>query len=235
MSPGARFQVDGKGFPSGGKENPSRGGAWRKVRIVMRILFDQKTSRTGAAWDWSSPIMGLTRVLFGILFLALLHDPVPVLGVTPPGTYSVTLAWNPSPSTNITGYRVYYGLASGNYTNSVMVGNVTTNTVAGLAGGVTYYFVATAVGTDGQESPFSNETSYMPGARTVRIHAATAGQFVLTVSGLIGHTYEIEATQDFKSWTIIGTVTVGATGSSEFADTNAAGFPQHFYRTLETP
>jgi len=36
-------------------------------------------------------------------------------------------------------------------------------------------------------------------------------------------------------WTVIGTVTVGAGGSLNFADTNAANFPQRFYRTQAIP
>jgi hypothetical protein len=67
------------------------------------------------------------------------------------------------------------------------------------------------------------------------IRTAPAGQFVLTVSGLIGQTYEVEATQDLATWSAIGTVTLGASGSSDFTDTNAASFPQRFYRTRETP
>ena len=178
--------------------------------------------------------MGLTRVLAGgLLFLVLLQNPAPVLGVTLPGSYSVILAWQSSSSSNVTGYRVYYGPASGNYTNSVLAGNVTTNTVSGLASGVTYYFTITTVAAGGQESPFSNEISFVPGVQTVQIRTASAKQFVMTVSGLVGHTYQIQATQDFEAWTIIGTVTLGASGSTDFTDTNAASFPNRFYRTQE--
>jgi len=199
----------------------------------MTIIHTQKTDRTCAAGGWSSRITGLTRALAGILFLVLLHNPAPVLGVTLPGSYSVALAWQPSSSTNVTSYRVYSGSASGNYTNSVLVGNVTTNTVSGLASGATYYFSITAIGADGQESPFSNEINYMPGVPTVRMRTAFAGQFVLTVSGLIGHTYQVQATQDFKTWTTIGTATLGAGGSLDFTDTNAASFTHRFYRTQD--
>jgi len=199
--------------------------------MVMTIIHKQKTDRACAAGGWSSRIMGLTRVLVGILFLALLHNPATVLGVTLPNSYSMTMAWQPSSSPYVTGYRVYYGPASGNYTDSVLIGNVTTNTVSGLASGVTYYFAITTVAMGGQESPFSNEISYVPGVQTVRIRTASAKQFVMTVSGLIGHTYQIQATQDFKTWTTIGTVTLGASGSLDFTDTNAASFPHRFYRT----
>ena len=51
------------------------------------------------------------------------------------------------------------------------------------------------------------------------------------MTGPVGHTYEIQATQDFKTWTVIGTVTVGTNGSFIFTDTNAASFSRRFYRT----
>jgi hypothetical protein len=202
--------------------------------MLMRIISEQKADRSGMAWDWSSRIMGLTRVLVGIFLLALLHNPAPVLGVTPSGLYSVTLAWNPSISTNVVGCKIYYGLASGIY-NSVESVTGTNAIITGLAAGTTYYFAATVVDAYGDESPFSNETSYTTEVPTVRLRAAPAGQFILTVSGLIGQTYEIEATQDLVTWTVIGTVTLSASSSSDFTDTNAASFPQRFYRTHQTP
>jgi hypothetical protein len=201
----------------------------------MRIILEQKAKRAGRILGWSSRTTGLAKVLVGILFLALIHSPMPAFGVTLPSSCSVNLAWNPSPSTNIVGYDVYYGSASGNYTNSVLVGNVTANMVSGLASGSPYYFAITTVAADGQESAFSDEINYVPGIPAVAIRAAAAGQFVLTVSGATGQVYEIEATQDFATWTIIGTVTLGASGSLDFTDTNAASFPQRFYRTLKIP
>src|SRR5437763_1058179 len=36
---------------------------------------------------------------------------------------TVSLAWTPSPDANVTGYKIYYGAASRDYTNSVAVGN----------------------------------------------------------------------------------------------------------------
>ena len=51
------------------------------------------------------------------------------------------------------------------------------------------------------------------------------------MTGPIGHTYDILATQDFITWTVIGTVTMGASGSLDFTVTNAASFSKRFYRT----
>jgi hypothetical protein len=65
----------------------------------------------------------------------------------------------------------------------------------------------------------------------VQLRVTPTRQFILTVNGPVGHTYNIQATQDFKTWTVIGTVTVGASGSLNFTDTNAASFSRRFYRT----
>jgi hypothetical protein len=147
---------------------------------------------------------------------------------------SVTLAWNPSPDPTVVGYNVYYGGASGAYTNEFSAGNAATTTISGLSPGLTYYFAATAYSASGLESPFSSELSYtvpLPPAG-VQIGSPSAGQFVLTVTGTAGHTYSILATQDFQTWTVIGTVKMGASGSLQFTDINAASYPWRFYRAL---
>lgn len=73
---------------------------------------------------------------------------------------NVPLVWDPSSDANVVGYKIYYGVASHNYTNSVNVGNVTNTTITGLSENVTYYFAATTYAADGGESDFSNEASY---------------------------------------------------------------------------
>jgi hypothetical protein len=71
---------------------------------------------------------------------------------------TITLAWNPNPPEDeVTGYAVYYGTASGKYTWTKDVGNVTTCTITGLTAGVTYYIVLTAYDKYGNESDFSDE------------------------------------------------------------------------------
>ena len=78
------------------------------------------------------------------------------LPVNLPGT-SVALAWNPSQGT-VTGYRVSYGTTSGQYTNTIGVGNTTSYTVANLLSGSTYYFAVQAYNTAGS-GPYSSEVS----------------------------------------------------------------------------
>ena len=78
-------------------------------------------------------------------------------------TGTVTLAWDPSPTTNdvIANYNLYYGVASGTYTNVVAAGTNLTASVSNLVEGITYYFAATAVDTNGLESDYSAEVSAM--------------------------------------------------------------------------
>ena len=85
---------------------------------------------------------------------------------------NVKLAWDPSPEPLVTGYRLYYGTSSGNFTNVVDAGNRTEYTVTGLNAGTSYYFVVTAYTGAGDESTFSNMASYtVPGGAS----AATSG------------------------------------------------------------
>lgn len=202
---------------------------------MMPIHCQPKLGHAVVVLRGSLRIVGLTRVL--ILFCALLHHPGQAFSATLPAPYSLTLAWEPSPNPVVAGYHLYYGTASGNYTSSSYIaGNGTTATVSGLVSGVTYYFAITSVDAEGQESAFSSELNYSQGIAGVQmqIHGVAGGQFMLTVSGPAGHRYDIEATQDFSAWTVIGTGTLDAGGSRDFTDPDAADFPQRFYRTRDT-
>ena len=77
-----------------------------------------------------------------------------------------TLAWDApttntdgTPLTDLAGYKVYYGTASGVYGSPITVGNVLTHTVTGLLGDRLYFFAVTARDTSGNESGYSNEVS----------------------------------------------------------------------------
>jgi hypothetical protein len=165
-----------------------------------------------------------------MLFLVLL----PRQALALPDSYALTLVWDASPSAEVAGYRVYYGAASGSYTNSMVVGNVRTCTVPGLVSGATYFFAITAYTAGGPESDFSNEISFVPGVPTVQIRVTSRGPVILTVKGLIGHTYEIQVTRNLKTWTVLGAVTAGADGSVNFIDAKAGSVGQRFYRTRDT-
>jgi len=72
----------------------------------------------------------------------------------------VTLAWDPNPEPSVQGYRVYYGKASGFYTDVLDVGNRTDCVIPGLEAGTTYFLACTAYSATGDESNFSGEIVY---------------------------------------------------------------------------
>lgn len=79
-----------------------------------------------------------------------------------PITRTIALSWNPSPSENAVGYRLYYGQWSGNYPHMCEMGDKTSGEVANLIEGTTYYFIVTAYDAQGVESDPSEEFHYMP-------------------------------------------------------------------------
>jgi hypothetical protein len=82
-------------------------------------------------------------------------------------TTSVTLGWVPptrnndgSLITNLAGYKIHYGTASSEYTQTIALQNagLTRYVVDNLPSG-TYYFAITAYNSQGVESPLSGEVS----------------------------------------------------------------------------
>ena len=96
-----------------------------------------------------------------------------------------TLSWDPpttnvdgSPLTDLGGYKIYYGTASGSYTTSIDVGNTVSYTVTNLIAGTTYYFAATASDTLYNESGYSNEVSKIISSIPLTIPAPTGIRLV---------------------------------------------------------
>src|SRR3954465_10061611 len=97
------------------------------------------------------------RRLFALIFC--------VLAVTVPriaAAATITLAWDPSATPNVTGYVVYVGTQSGFLTQSFDVGNQTTYPYPSGVDGIQYFFAVTSYvsGPDGtSESSRSAEVS----------------------------------------------------------------------------
>jgi hypothetical protein len=95
-------------------------------------------------------------------------SPQPSAGNLPSASSgAVTLNWTPptenvdgTPITNLSGYDIRYGTASGDYTQTVAVASpgIATYVVDNLTPG-TYYFSVSAMESDGSVSPFSSEVS----------------------------------------------------------------------------
>lgn len=155
----------------------------------------------------------------------------------PPG---VALAWNPSSTADVSGYRVYLGGSSGVYTNVLDAGNATIITLSDLMAGASYFFAITAYDAGGNESDFSNELVVTPAVAThpeiatLKLRTAAAGGMMLTVTGPAGRTYDLLASSDLQDWVVISVVSLNAGGQFDFTDPDAANHPARFYRARET-
>jgi len=86
----------------------------------------------------------------------------------------VTLSWDASPTSGVTGYKVYYKQGDMNYPfngtgadegpSPVDIGDVLSTTLTNLPDGKTYFFTVTAYVDNNQESSFSNivSNSWLP-------------------------------------------------------------------------
>ncbi len=86
----------------------------------------------------------------------LLATGLPLSGAA---SVSANLTWIASPDPAVTGYNVYYGSASHQYTNVVSVGNSTNVVISGLLENTPYFFAAKAYDSAGNQSDFSNEAA----------------------------------------------------------------------------
>jgi hypothetical protein len=142
-----------------------------------------------------------------------------------------TLMWDPpvnvdgTPFTGVAGYYIYYGTASGIYTQSINAGNVTTYTVNTLSDGTTYYFVVTDFDSMGNESGFSNEVSKtFPAATT----PPTPATYLLTATASNGGTIKplgnIPINQASNQTSTISTLTVTQGTNVSFSIAASQGF-----------
>jgi len=105
-------------------------------------MFDSSTKGVSAAWA-------------AILFLTIFASRRVEAG------QNLALAWDPSPSTDIAGYCIYYGDDGTNFQYVVNVGTNTSYEVSGLQEGQTYTFAVTAYTSQGLGSAPSNLITYI--------------------------------------------------------------------------
>jgi hypothetical protein len=88
------------------------------------------------------------------------------------------MSWDANSEQDLNGYKIYYGMASRTYDQSMDVGPVVNYDVTGLLPGVIYYFAVTAHNNSGSESGYSNEATYVSG--TVPIVTGPVATVVIT-------------------------------------------------------
>jgi hypothetical protein len=146
---------------------------------------------------------------------------------------SVSLDWNASTDTNVVGYNVYYGPASGVYTNETDVGTNTVTTISGLEEGQTYYFSVTAYNSAGMESPYSSPISFIVPGILLLTQGTNSGSFNITFPVAPGHWYEVQASSDLITWTTIDlTATMTSNLWVQFSDPLASLYSNRFYRLV---
>ncbi|TKB68051.1 MAG: fibronectin type III domain-containing protein [Nitrospira sp.] len=76
-------------------------------------------------------------------------------------TSSALFEWDANTETDLAGYKIYKGVASGQFGAPIatLPPSATSYEAAGLQNGAPYFFVVTAFDTSGNEGPLSNELS----------------------------------------------------------------------------
>ena len=148
------------------------------------------------------------RLIIILVFAAILLSGMPARAA------EITLAWDPNVEPDLSGYKVYSGTASRNYSGTVDVGNWTSCVMGGLEPGRTYYFAAKAYNAAGSESDYSAEVVYsVPAACSFSLSPGSQSY------GPEGGTGSVSlSTASTCSWTAVSgaswlTVTAGASGT----------------------
>ena len=95
----------------------------------------------------------------------------------------VRLAWDASPESDITGYCLSYGTASGQYTTTIDVGNVTTFEFLEPDPSVKYFLALRSYDTAGLVSSYSNEISTTPATPSLRLTGISSSHTSPQVTG----------------------------------------------------
>ena len=154
-----------------------------------------------------------------LTFACILAMPFAAIAGPPPGGDGLGRArfsWEPVADPIVSGYKVYWGTASGVYTHTEDAGNATELIVTGFSEGGQYFAAVTAYSNAGEESDYSTEISFIYDTSSLVItltsqpqaQVVTAGQaaiFSVTATGSGSLTYQ---------WQKGGATINGATSSS---------------------
>lgn len=126
---------------------------------------------------------GILRVLWRVVPAVALI--VAGIAMWPQNTLAgqATLDWVASSNPGVAGYKLYFSTESGNYVQSVDVGNTTNCTISDLVDGQTYYFAARTYDIAGNYSGYSNEVS-----KTISASIPPTSQYTINTSAGAGGT-----------------------------------------------
>jgi hypothetical protein len=133
---------------------------------------------------------------------------------------TLTVVWSPSPSPEVIGYALYWGLSPDNCTNRIALRNVTNVTLIGFQRRHTYHFAVAGYDAGGEESPWSNRIQYSRASQSPPTPPKTSTNLLqlqqvnptatntvlrLSFTGQAGSNYRLQMTKDFQNWDDIGT------------------------------
>jgi len=140
----------------------------------------------------------------------------PMTGARLPGqANTLTIVWSPSPSPEVSGYALYWGLSEDSCTNRIALRNVTNVTLVGFKRKLTYHLAVAACDATGDESPWSNRIQYSRTLQMLPIPSNTATNLLqlkqvnvtatnsvirLSFTGQAGSDYRLQSTEDFQRW-----------------------------------
>lgn len=166
-----------------------------------------------------------------------------------------TFEWDPNPQSEVAGYHLYYGTASGDYTEVIDAGRATSVTIERMFSGVTYYVAVTAYDSRGMESEASNEVElavpppwnltveqltqaqvrelipdYKP-SEEVMAHLldGSDGKMSFLVTGASQKGLTIYASSNLRSWRSLGSV-ANQTGAVRITEILGLTVDRLFYR-----
>jgi len=145
---------------------------------------------------------------------------------------SITLAWDPSPSSFVTGYYLYSLEENSTSPNQFDAGLATQITIPGLKEGMRYSFTITARSAMGLESAPSTPVSFVvPVPLSINSPRFQGDPVRLQFPVASGHWYELQASTDLQAWTTIWQTGVATTYSwIEFQDPRSTRYGTRFYR-----
>jgi hypothetical protein len=155
-----RFCREVEAFEREGAKFRTHGSAL--VGFKANVLPQRVCNGDSIALAQQQPMIWVQRlfVFFALIGLAATMSFADQGGIPhQPHTSQVTLAWDASTTTDVTGYRLWIGFAPGGETQPIDVGNSLTTTVK-VTNGTTYFFVVTAYDPSGESLP-SNEVTYI--------------------------------------------------------------------------
>lgn len=147
----------------------------------------------------------------------------------------VTLAWDASPDTTVTGYALYYRATDSNITNRLDVGTALTATLYNLGVGSDYLFFVAAYNAASIESLPSNTLLYRPPAMSrLRINEDRNGRVSIRFRAAAGALCRVEYASTLVSprWRTLGSAVADANGNVQIDDPLSSRAAIRFYRAV---